>query len=220
MTTATRLFIQFARLPREGKVKTRLQTALSAGQACAVHRELLLTTSRSLLKSELAPAQLWLDVAGADDAVDTALAMGMAGPFYQLGDDLGARMHNAIAQALSAVGSASEYATESQKRRAAAEHVVLVGSDCPNLDAAYLASAFAGLEHADIVLGPADDGGYVLVGMRRAIAAFFNDMPWGTDQVLEASVARARTLGASLRLLNVRYDVDRPADLARWRASL
>lgn len=212
MSEPTRLLQQFARLPRVGAVKTRLQTALSPEDACAVHCELLLQTATTLLAAELAPAQLWLDQSGQHPTIQQALALGMQGPFLQRGGDLGARMHRALQAAFDAPGDGAV------SRTGRGRQVLLVGSDCPGLDDAYLQSAYAALESADLVLGPAEDGGYVLVGLRcPPPAGLFSGILWGTEDVLASTVARAGRLALSLQLLEPRYDIDRPEDLARWR---
>ncbi|HEY5998202.1 MAG TPA: TIGR04283 family arsenosugar biosynthesis glycosyltransferase [bacterium] len=101
-----------------------------------------------------------------------------------------------------------------------AEAVVAVGSDCPELGAGDVGDAFRALAGADVVFGPAHDGGYWLVGLRstgrRAAAELFGDIPWGGDRVLDASLAAAEGAGLSVALLRALADVDRPADLGHW----
>ena len=195
-----RLLQQFARFPSPGRVKTRLQAALSAPQACRVHESLMRRTARTLAQSRLAPAQLWLDRLGACPLLVELARLGLEGPLLQSGADLGQRMAHALAQGL-------------QRARA----VVLVGSDCPGLDRAYLQAAFQALHSADLVFGPAQDGGFVLIGCRRMQPALFRDVPWGTARVLRETLHRARALSLTWTLLPALYDIDRPEDLARWR---
>lgn len=197
---AQRLLQQFARLPVAGEVKTRLMRELSASEACAVHEELLLRTTATLCNSNLAVVEMWLDRAGESDVIDRALARGATGPRYQRGADLGARMHAALDDGL-----------------ARAERVVLVGSDCPGLDAPYLQAAFEALAGSDVVLGPADDGGFVLIGCRRLVDGALANVRWGTADVLKQTLARLAAVGLSTALLPPRADIDTPADLWRWR---
>ncbi len=192
---------QFARLPRVGEVKTRLHSALGAEGACEVHSELLTWTCRSLLRSGLGPVELWLDREGEHPVIATCLAEGAVGPWLQTGADLGARMLAALDCGL---------------QRAAA--VVLVGSDCPQLDRGYLQQAAALLASHDCVLGPALDGGFVLIGARRTESDWFRGVTWGSDTVYRRTADNLAASGASWAALPPRRDIDRPEDLALWRA--
>jgi glycosyltransferase A (GT-A) superfamily protein (DUF2064 family) len=110
-------------------------------------------------------------------------------------------------------------------RREGARQVVLVGSDLPHLSAADLLAAFVALEQGPLVLGPAADGGYWLIGLRLepgqgsapGPAGLFSGIAWGTAQVLEQTRAAAARIGLPLELLAERADLDRPADLRPWR---
>lgn len=114
--------------------------------------------------------------------------------------DLGERMHRACEQA------AAEGAV----------HIVAVGADCPEITAVLLHEAYQRLETADLVLGPATDGGYYLIGLRRPRRSLFVDMAWGGEQVLDETLRRADQLGLVTCLLPVHSDVDRPDDLPVW----
>ena len=116
------------------------------------------------------------------------------------GDDLGDRMQYALASGL---------------RRAAA--VLLVGSDCPEIDAGYLRAATRALQHVDLVLGPALDGGFVLIGVRRPVSdGVFTNVRWGSETVLEETLNGAQAAGYSVQLLTALQDIDRPEDLPAW----
>lgn len=104
---------------------------------------------------------------------------------------------------------------------AGAQQVVLIGTDLPDLAGADLAAAFGALETGPLVLGPALDGGYWLIGLQRrgfhrAGAALMAGQPWGTDQVLQACLAAASQRGLAATLLRTQGDLDRRADLAPW----
>ena len=198
-----RLLQQFARFPQAGAVKTRLAAVIGAEPACAVHEALLEHTARRLVSARVAPVELWLDRAAPHPLLSRLRARGVAGPYLQQGGDLGERMHRALRNGL-----------------ARASAVVLVGSDCPHLDAAHLAAAFAALRRHDVVFGPAEDGGYVLIGCRRVSAALFRGIEWGSDEVLRESLAAARAAGLRPACLAPRYDIDRIEDLRRWRGAL
>ncbi len=119
----------------------------------------------------------------------------------QTGQDLGARMDAAIRQTL---------------LKKSVESVILIGTDCPALTERYLDQALLALESGvDVVLGPAEDGGYVLVGMRRPIGAVFEDIPWGTERVMQRTLEALKAKELTYRLLDTLWDVDRPEDLAR-----
>ena len=94
--------------------------------------------------------------------------------------------------------------------------MVLIGADCPAFETADIRAAFEALEKSDAVFAPADDGGYVLVGLSRAFPEIFEAMPWGSDQVMTQSLARLASSGASVTLLRRMWDVDVEADLLRY----
>lgn len=183
----------FARPPAPGQVKTRLIPALGARGAAELHVRLLRRTVAMALGARLAPVQLWCA-----SEVDHPVFVETGLPRRrQRGPDLGARMAAALAQGLRE-----------------ARRVVLIGSDCPAMAAAYLEAALAALAEHDAVLGPAEDGGYVLIGLRR-MADLFTGVAWGTARVLEQTRARLADAGLTWQELDPLWDVDRPADLAR-----
>ena len=194
----------FAKAPVEGATKTRLAAAIGNRRAVAVHRELV---ERTLVVAASARAAgivgrvlLWCapdashpDFAAWRDRHDVELCV-------QRGVDLGARMRDALESAL-----------------ADAPAALLIGTDCPALDTDYLAEAAAALADCDAVLGPTEDGGYVLIGMSRPVDAF-TGIEWGTAGVMAATRANLAGAEATWRELNVVWDVDRAADLERWEA--
>ncbi|MEA5444192.1 TIGR04282 family arsenosugar biosynthesis glycosyltransferase, partial [Cyanobium gracile] len=101
--------------------------------------------------------------------------------------------------------------------REGAAAVVLIGSDLPALAAEDLLEAFRALEHGALVLGPAVDGGYWLIGRRQATPQLFTGIDWGSDRVLAQTLELARQAGLAPTLLAERHDLDRPADLDPWR---
>ena len=99
--------------------------------------------------------------------------------------------------------------------------VVVIGSDSPTLPPAMLNQAFAALQQGgEVVLGPAEDGGYYLVGSTRVLPVMFEGIPWGTDRVLGATLQRLDRSGVRAVILPRWYDVDRPEDLERARRDL
>jgi uncharacterized protein len=193
------LIIQFAKAPVEGRVKTRMQPELTAGEACELHRQLLRWTFRRLHDSALAAVELWLDQPSSDAAVRACEKRGNLQQRIQPSGDLGEKMYAALCDGL------QRY-----------ERVILVGSDCPGIDGDYLQQALLALETCDVVIGPATDGGYVLIGARRIESAVFEGVPWGSSAVLESTVARLKACGLAWQALAPLPDIDRPEDLVHW----
>ena len=194
------LVIQFAREPVEGAVKTRLIGRLGARGACDLHCQLVRWTCNTLLEAALADVELAVTGATDHPLFAACLAQGARAIRRQRGADLGERMYHALAAGL-----------------ARYERVLLEGSDCPAIDAAYLHRALQVLDDVPVVLGPALDGGYVLIGVRSVDPALFAGIAWGQPTVYAETVARLRRLGVDWTALPALPDIDRPADLVHWR---
>ena len=192
----------FARHPELGHVKTRLALAVGPEEALRVYRELLART-RAAADGVAATKTLWL--AGDPPAAGPAFA-DWAGYVRrpQPAGTLGERMHLAFAAAFDAGATAA----------------VIIGTDCPDLTTAHLTAAFAQLATHDVVVGPALDGGYYLLGTRSLVAEFFANKPWSTDAVLASTLADADRLGLRVAHLPALSDVDTGADLAAWQSRL
>jgi rSAM/selenodomain-associated transferase 1 len=193
------LLIQFARAPVPGRVKTRMLPELSEAAACELHRALVLWTCRRLVGSRIGPVQLAVTGAPADPLFRQCTTIGASAILVQRGRDLGERMHHALAEGL------REYAK-----------VVVVGSDCPAIDGAYVSRARDALDGSPVVLGPAVDGGYVLVGLTAPLPGLFEAMPWGTGKVLAETRRRLRAMHLIWAELEPLADIDEPRDLAVW----
>ncbi len=194
------LLIQFARTPVVGGVKTRLVPELGEEGACALHIELVRHTCDQLLAAALGPLEIWVAGSAEHPVFADCLAVGAAALRQQQGADLGERMFSALRDGLDR-----------------AERVLLVGSDCPELDPDYLAGALNALDGAPVVFGPAADGGYVLVGAKAVTEALFTGIAWGESSVLAKTLERAESLGWRVATLATKADIDRPEDLQRWR---
>ena len=190
------LLAQLAKSPVAGRVKTRLQPPLSAEQAAALHGLMVKRACSELAGAGLGPVELWVDGDASAPLFEECKAMGIHSLHRQPDGDLGQRMAHIA-------------------RRALRKHdaVILVGSDCPALDAAYLKAARDALAAAPLVLGPAQDGGYVLAGMRVFRPGLFAKIPWGTAGVLAATLAAAKREGLAAAQLPPLPDIDRPEDL-------
>ena len=192
----------FAKAPTPGQVKTRLVPVLGEPAAAALHGQLAERTLATALAAGLGEVELWC-APGTDDAFFLACAKQLGVGLRPQGEgDLGARMARALEFAL-AGGSPG----------------LLIGSDCPALTPEYLREAADALvEGNDAVIGPAEDGGYVLIGLaRRPAAPLFEGIAWGSATVMQETRARLARLDWRWRELAPLWDVDRPEDLLRLR---
>ncbi len=198
----------FAKTPRRGAVKTRLQPLLGEEGALSLHKSLIQYVFRNLEAAALCPLEFWVAVGDGSlegdslhEEVFTTIC-NIKNIYRQAEGDLGARMADCARRVLQR-----------------ADSVVLVGADCPAVDGAYLQQALQHLQDgADIVFGPAEDGGYVLLGLRQVPDCLFVDMPWGSEQLMQITRERLRAAGLDWVELEPRWDVDRPEDLSRWEA--
>ena len=189
--TALPDLVLFAKYPVPGYAKTRLIPALGAAGAADLHRSLAGRTVDILLQ---AGAPVEIRFAGAGEAAFRKW----------LGEEV-----MLVAQV---DGGLSERLID-----AARDHPhIFFGADTPDLDGAVVAAAMAALESHDVVIGPAEDGGYYLIGMQTARPELLVDMPWSTDAVFPETMRRCEALGLSVALLPGLADCDRPEDLARW----
>lgn len=190
--------IIFTRYPEPGKTKTRLIPALGAEKAANLHRQLIQNTlnqAQNLTKNR--PVEVEVKYAGGSQELMQKLIPPPINCSPQSQGDLGERMKNALAENFS-----------EQKQR-----ILIIGTDCPGLDNHRLTQAFDQLYHHDLVLGPALDGGYYLIGMQRTIPELFRKIDWGTELVLQQTLAIAQHLNLSYSLLDPLADIDRPEDL-------
>lgn len=191
----------FARAPVAGAAKTRLAPRLGAVGAARLHALLVEHAIETALSARLGRVELCC----APDAshpffAQCAERFGVA-LAAQAGGDLGARMYAALVRVATRGGA------------------LLIGSDCPALTPAYLRAAAAVLAGGeDAVFGPAEDGGYVLVGVQRGVPALFDGIDWGTPCVMTETRARLRALRWRWQELALLWDVDRPQDLERLAA--
>jgi len=204
--------VLYARVPRAGRVKTRMLPWLDAGEALRLHLVLfedslrLLKTCAGAAGAEpfLSMSESW-DPEGVDGCAGIAGAAGGIARLPQSGTDLGERLRETFRTLL----------TRGFGR------VVVIGSDSPTLPRTHLTTALEALERgADAVLGPARDGGYCLVGATRELPGMFETIPWGTARVLRATRAALERCGARVVMLPPWYDVDLPRDLERLRRDL
>jgi rSAM/selenodomain-associated transferase 1 len=189
----------FARAPTPGEAKTRLIPALGEAGAAALHRRLVMHCLLAARDSRLGPVELWC-APDADDPFFRDCERHCGVSLHPQGEgDLGARMQRAFESAL-----------------ALSRRAILVGSDIPALSPRYLRDADQALGRGDdVAIGPAEDGGYALIGLSRCDPELFRDIPWGGPEVLAETRRRLATLSWRSSELPVLWDVDRPEDLER-----
>jgi hypothetical protein len=174
---------------------------LTAQQAAELHIELSIKTMQRAVLSNLCPVELWCTPTIRHDFFTAAEATYPLLLKLQQGDDLGGRMHQAFCSAFTG------YA-----------HALLMGCDCPSLTGLDLEQALMALTQGnDIVLAPAEDGGYVLIGLNQPQPELFTDMPWGTGRVLNETRKRLGRYKLRSYELDGQWDLDTPEDLERYR---
>lgn len=192
----------FARDPVPGTVKTRLAASIGAARAAAVYTTLAERTLAAAAAARAAgyvgDVELWCAPSPDSPAFDDWRTRHGVVLMRQGGGDLGTRMHDALASSL-----------------VRGTQAILVGTDCPGIDVDYLRRAAAALTTHDVVTGPADDGGYVLIGLARD-ADVFSGIRWGTSDVYPATRTRIAALGMRLYEMPPTFDVDTAEDLARF----
>ncbi len=205
----------FTRIPEPGQAKTRLIPPLTAGQAAALQRamteDLLERLGRTLAAAATGAPPLSLEVRYDGRLSPGALEVPRGWAVTSQGaGDLGQRLARAAREA----------------RRDGIGRLVIIGSDAPLLPLPLVEAAFSGLADRDALLAPAEDGGYVLIGLAlerappAAVESLFADIPWGTEAVRKATSEAARRSGLGFGELAGHWDVDRPEDLPRLAASI
>lgn len=189
----------FTKVPEPGKVKTRLIPALGEEGAVSLHKTLVSDTLRRFVNLNAYDTYVWIAgelesawVKGIQDKYDVQI-------YPQPEGDLGERLAFAAHQALQQYGQ-----------------VILIGTDCPPLEASHVMEASAAhSEGADIVISPVEDGGYALISLTTFSSSLFDGIHWSTEKVLTETLDRVKSLGWQYRLLETLWDMDRPEDLIR-----
>jgi hypothetical protein len=197
--------VVFARAPVPGETKTRLIPTLGALGAAELYRCFLLDVLARAAEVAAGVVVAASEAAQADAVRELVReACPRAEVILQRGDDLGERMMNAFQEAF----------TQGYRR------VVILGTDLPTLPFDRVTRALDLLRDRELVLGPCLDGGYYLIGLRRARPQLFQHMEWGGSAVLVDTLRRAQSIGASVSLLEPWFDVDTPRDLEVLRSYL
>lgn len=210
VSTAQNYLIVFTRYPEPGKTKTRLIPALGAEGAAALQKQMTehtLATIRQLQNShDFGENSIVVDVRFAGG--DTFLMQKWLGTTWhytpQGVGDLGDRLVRAFSHAF----------------EQGAHAAIAIGIDCPDISADLLNTAFRQLDTIDVVLGPANDGGYYLIGLSTLMPDLFQGIHWGTEIVLQQTLSRATEINRGVAQLQPLADVDRPEDLSIWEEAL
>jgi rSAM/selenodomain-associated transferase 1 len=183
----------FAKPPVTGQVKTRLAAALGQEHAAEL--------ARAFLEDTIAAAR---ELTWAEAVVASTGPVACGVPVLLQGDgDLGARIERVMRAALQR-----------------APYAIAIGADAPALPSRFLEAAREALERADAVIGPADDGGFYLLGLRRCSEGLLAGLPWSSPETFAHTAARLRERGLRVEVLERWFDVDRPEDLERLRKLL
>ncbi len=196
MPRPTRIVI-FAKAPIPGFCKTRLIGALGEEGAAALAAKMLCRTVEVAMHADIGPVELCV---APEPEHPSLRALDLAPEVVwsrQVEGDLGARMTAAVLRAL-----------------ARDENVLCIGTDCLDLEVKHLKEAAHALRQDPVVIAPAHDGGYVLLGLSQFDASIFQDMVWSTDQVFQETMHRIEHLGWHVTQLDTLRDIDKPEDLA------
>ena len=193
--------IVFTRFPEPGRSKTRLIPALGPGGAADLHRHMARHTLNWAKRlEESRSVDVRVRFTGADQPA-MADCFGAQFQYDPQGDgDLGQRLERALRESF----------------QAGCGGVIAVGTDCPQLSESIARQAFEHLQDHDLVIGPATDGGYYLIGLGRHAESLFSDISWGTETVLTQTLTAALQAKLSIAVLPTLADVDRPEDLPVW----
>ncbi len=192
--------IVYAKRPFPGYAKTRLGADIGVEQAAGVYARLLYAYLLDLLRAAVPDTRVELSLASPADVPFFAAAFHELVVRAQVEGGLGQRMAASFAQAFAA----------------GAESVVLTGSDVPGLNAQIARAAFRALKSAPVVIGPASDGGYYLIGMRAPGARLFEGIEWSSARVLAQTEALAEAQELEIAYLLERFDVDTAEEFGRW----
>lgn len=188
--------IIFVKNPEKGKVKTRLAQTIGDDKALEAYLFMLAHTRRVALDAGSRNFLFYTEfVDEADDWPGDRFEKSL-----QIKGDLGSKMKDAFARVLATEG---------------VDRAVIIGSDCLDLRVHHVQAAFSALDDHDFVIGPALDGGYYLLGMKKLHSEVFRNKTWSTESVLPDTLADIKALGASVHLLEALSDVDYEEDLLR-----
>lgn len=196
MSNDSALGIMF-RIPEHGKVKKRLAAQIGHDEALKAYASMLYETITNV--SRLKGVDIYGFYEGKVSQQTNVLEI--FDVLAQHGKDIGEKMLNAVNQLL----------------KMGYNKVILIGSDSPDVPLKIIYEAFDKLDHHDIVVGPSEDGGYYLIGMKRLLPAVFKDISWGTSDVMSSTLENIKKAKLSVSLLSQWYDIDNLTSLNRWK---
>jgi rSAM/selenodomain-associated transferase 1 len=200
---ASTALLIFARAPQAGHTKTRLIPLLGAQGAALLHERMI---ARALVAAEaaaLGPIELWCAPSSSHPFFAGCVQRHRLSLHEQVGVSLGDSLRHAHDDAFKRHGC-----------------ILMIGTDCPVLTTTHLQRAAIALQSHEAVIIPAEDGGYVLLGLKGPCPQVFANIAWSTADVFEQTMARLREANRSCRVLETLWDVDRPQDHARLRATM
>lgn len=201
MKYADTVLLIFAKAPVPGEVNTRLIPHIGIDKATLLQEELVHSRLKTFTEADMCHVHLWCSPDSNSDFFNKCQKTYDVALFKQVGIDLGARMSAAIKQSLEKF-----------------KHVVVIGADAPALSVSQVEEAIKVIRNSnEIVLVPAEDGGYVLIGMNNHHSEIFLTVPWGTDRVLRKTRGNIIALGLKYHELDECWDIDRPEDYDRYR---
>lgn len=200
----TERLIIFTRYPEPGKTKTRLIPVLGEEGAATLQRQMTESTLAEVKKlSRFYPLSMQVHFAGGNEQLMQDWLGSSIIYRRQTEGDIGCRMASAFQESF----------------EAGMDSIVLIGIDCPELNVQLMVQAFQALDRHDLVLGPARDGGYYLIGLRRFVPELFIGISWSTDEVLQQTQKIIQRLKLAVAYLPLLSDIDRPEDLSLWNFS-
>jgi hypothetical protein len=192
------LLIVFVKYPAPGAVKQRLAQHIGMDAAAKIYRQIAEAVVNNTAPKDAVDYAVEIRFDPKDDKHLVRSWLASSDRFSsQRGDGLGERMRNAFICAF-----------ESGFKR-----VILIGSDCPDISRQIILQGFAHLQQKDIVIGPACDGGYYLIGLRQPREEIFQDIEWGTEKVFQQTCDKIKAAGLFFTLLPTLRDIDRVEDL-------
>ena len=201
MNTSPVTFIIFGRYPQPGRVKTRLAASIGNEAAADFYRLCAEHTFRQLSPFQNSSVHFYCSDPDDLPKVNEWIAPYLFSIAAQTGASLGERMMNAFD---------SSFQQGSKK-------VIIIGTDAPDISSEILQSSIDALDTFDIVIGPALDGGYYLLGMKQLHGDLFKDIPWSTEDVFQKTIEKAHSHNLSVQLLPPLSDIDTIEDLTAWR---
>ncbi len=193
--------IIFARYPEIGKVKTRLAKSLGENNALSFYKICAEHTFSECLKFSSNTTSI--NVFYSDKQDENKIIKWIGNEFLlkeQYGKDLGEKMKNAFEDVF----------------RSGSEKVIIIGTDLPEISYQIINEAFSFLDNFDSIIGPTNDGGYYLLGLKTQLDFLFDDIMWSTDEVFEKTLTRLKENNNSIKILKQMVDIDTEDDLSEW----